>query len=450
VRRRLLFLVAATTSVVALAFIVPLAVLVDSDAHARGIIAATTLSHSVVPLVAAADDRAAAEAARAATRGGFSVLVTLPGGRTVGTPAERWRGGLPVPTIQSTAVRRLPDGGAVVDQPVFRSDGTAIVSVRASSSVLTAGVARARTVLVLLGVILVGLSMLASDRLARSLTRPVAELAAAANRLGRGELDAPLRPAGPPEIHAVGVALSALTGRITALLASERQAVADLSHQLRTPLTAVRLDAESLRDAEERARLSADVEHLIAGVDAVIAQARRPLRETRPASGVSDLAEVTAERVAFWRVLAEEQARTVTIDLPPGPCPVAAARDEVVAAVDALLDNVFAHTPEGSGFSVTVTPERTGGATLTVADEGLGFPDDATSGLGTNRPGSSGLGLDIAQRLARASGGAAHISSTSKGGQVQLRIGGPTPSASRATAAPADETEDQREMLTES
>jgi signal transduction histidine kinase len=424
-RRRVWLLVAATTSLVALAFIVPLSALVASEAHARAIMDATTQSRSVVPLVAAAEDRAAAEAARAATRDEFAVLVTLPKERTVGPPAGVWRGGTPSTAIRHTTVRQLDDGAAVVDQPVFRSDGTAIVSVWVSGSAVQRGVTRARLVLGLLGVTLVGLSLLAADRLARSMTRPVTELAAAADRMGRGELDQVVLPAGPPEIREVGVALNALGRRITALLVSEREAVADLSHQLRTPLTALRLDAESLRDPDEQARLSADVERVISGVDAVIAHARRPVPQSRPSPAVSDLVAVTKERIAFWGVLAEEQSRTVTTNLPHGPCLVAAARNDVAAALDALLDNVFAHTPEGSGFRVTVTPEQTGGGTLTVTDEGLGFPDAAVLERGTSRAGSSGLGLDIAQRLARASGGSAHISTGPGGAQVRLSMGGP-------------------------
>ena len=429
-RRRVWLLVAATTSLVALAFIVPLSTLGASEAQALALMEATVQGRSVVPLVAAADDRAAAEAARAAAREEFPMLVTLPDGRTLGPPTSTWGGGAPNPAIRSTTVRQLRDGGAVVDQPVFRSDGTAIVSIWVTGEALRQGVTQSRLVLLLLGVILVGLSLVAADRLARSMTRPISELAAAADRLGSGDLDTVVVPAGPPEIREVGIAMNALARRITALLVTEREAVADLSHQLRTPLTALRLDAESLRDPDERARISSDVERLISGVDAVIAHARRPVGESSQSPLVTDLVEVTRERVAFWGVLADEQSRRVTTDLPARPCLVAAARVDVVAALDALLDNVFAHTPEGRGFEVAVTAGRDGGATLTVTDEGLGFPDEFVLRRGASRNGSTGLGLDIAQRLARASGGSAQISRNAGGGKVQLRLGGPVASAS--------------------
>ena len=88
--------------------------------------------------------------------------------------------------------------------------------------------------------------MVAADRVARGVVRPVADLAHTAERLGAGDLDARVEPAGPPEIVEVGHTLNRLAGRIVELLAAERELVADLSHRLRTPITALRLDAEAL------------------------------------------------------------------------------------------------------------------------------------------------------------------------------------------------------------
>ncbi len=60
--------------------------------------------------------------------------------------------------------------------------------------------------------------------------------------------------------------------------------------------------------------------------------------------------------MAFWSVLAEDTGRTVELDLAPGPLPVAVPADELAAAVDALLGNVFAHTPDGTAFAVRLAP----------------------------------------------------------------------------------------------
>jgi signal transduction histidine kinase len=425
VRRQIWALVVATTSLVMLAFVVPLALLVERSADREAVASARIRAEAVMPLVAAGDDQTAALAAQAATDDGYAVAVHLPDGRTVGAPAWEWRGGRPHEGIRSTTVRRLEDGSAVVDQPVFRGDGTAVVSARASTAVLDEGVVRSWVVLGGLGLLLVALSLVVADRLAGSLRRPVSGLAAAAERLGHGDLDTEVRPDGPPEIREVGAAMNTMAERIRGLVASEREAVADLSHRLRTPVTALRLDAESLRDPDERARLTADVDALVRQVDAVIGHARRPSGRDPAAS--SDLVGVVQERIGFWQVLAEEQARAVRTELPDGPVVVAAREDEVAAALDALLDNVFAHTPEGTGFTVSVEPQAPGGATLTVRDDGPGFVDVRVLARGESAAGSTGLGLDIAARLANGSGGSAEVVPGSGGGVVRLRLGGPEP-----------------------
>jgi signal transduction histidine kinase len=423
VRRQVWLLVGATTSLVMLAFVLPLALLVERTADTAAIAAATRRGQSIAPFVATADDTAALEAARAVTGGGYSVAIFLPGDRTLATQSAGWRGGRPRGEIRTAVQRRLPDGSAVVDQPVFRTDGTAVISTRVSPSRLDRGVWHAWGVLLGLGAVLVGLSLLVADRLARSITRPAADLAAAAERLGGGDLGTSVRPEGPPEIRNVAAALNTMAQRITTLLAAEREAVADLSHRLRTPVTALRLDAETLRDPAERARLGADVDELVAQIDAVIQHARRPVSEGPAAP--TDLVEVVADRMDFWKVLADEQARHATMTLPARPCLVSASRDEVCAALDALLDNVFAHTPEGTDFTVVVDPLDPGGATLTVRDTGPGFPDEHILQRGESRTGSSGLGLDIARRLAHRSGGSAEVSAEGAGAVVRLSLGGP-------------------------
>ncbi|MEQ4724849.1 HAMP domain-containing protein [Nonomuraea sp. B19D2] len=88
--------------------------------------------------------------------------------------------------------------------------------------------------------------------LALAVTRPVDGLARVSHRLAGGDLTARAEPGGPPEVRSVALALNHLAGRIDGLLAAERESVADLSHRLRTPLTGLRLDAESLRDPEGR------------------------------------------------------------------------------------------------------------------------------------------------------------------------------------------------------
>jgi signal transduction histidine kinase len=423
VRRRLALLVAATTSVVLLAFTLPLAVLIDRAATSAAITTATDRSQRIVPTVAAGTEADIARAVATVADRDFVVRVRMPSGTLVGRPFRT-----PAPPVEAelraTAVRVLDDGRLILDQPVVRQDGTAVISTLMSEDVLDAGVWRAWGVLALLATTLFVLALVVADRLARTMTRPVTELAATAERLGRGDLSARVVPSGPDEVREVGRALNRLAARIGELLTHERESVADLSHRLRTPVTALRLDVESLPADAARDRLSADVDELTRQIDALIREARRPVREGMEAR--SDARGVVAERVDFWTALAEDQGRVVTLSLPTGPCAVRAGAADLEAALDALLGNVVAHTPEGSPFSVTLTAEPGGGAVLLISDEGPGFSDAHVVGRGESRAGSTGLGLDIARRTAVASGGDLHIDRAPGGGaQVTMRLGPP-------------------------
>ena len=117
-----------------------------------------------------------------------------------------------------------------------------------------------------------------ADQLARSLVRPLTALARASDRLAAGDLSARAAVAGPPEVRRAGAGLNRLAVRIGELLAHERETVADLSHRLRTPLTALRIDAESLRDGAEMERLLADVDSVERTVSEIIREARRQRR----------------------------------------------------------------------------------------------------------------------------------------------------------------------------
>ena len=413
-RPRITLLVAATTSIVLLAFLLPAASLVARVAEARAIDTAQAQLQFLLPSVGLDEpDQVAAN------------LGGLGGGTEVGvlwTDGTTWVGarGTTVTPPASPVVEESDDGRRLV-QPVDRADGTAVIEVFVPPELLRAGVTRTWTVLTGLGLVLLLLALLIADRLARSLTRPVDDLAATAHRLGSGDLTARAAPDGPPEVRAVGDALNRLAGRIGELLVAEREAAADLAHRLRTPLTALRLDADGLPPAE-RERILDDVDALNRTVDAVIAEARRPVREGLGTG--CDAAAVVADRVAFWSALAEDEGRPVRFDPPEEPLTVRLPADDLGAAVDALLGNVFAHTPDGTGMSVAVRPRDGGGALVAVADTGPGLDVDSLE-RGRSGGGSTGLGLDIARRTAEASGGAMHVTSSSCGTDVLLELGPP-------------------------
>ena len=413
-RRRITLLVAATTSIVLLAFLLPAASLVARVAEARALDAAQAQLQFLLPSVGL-DDQEQVALNLGGMSGGTGVGVLWTDGTTwLGTP------GTTAAPPESPVLDESDDGTRLI-QPVDRQGGTAVIEIFVPAEQLRAGVVRTWAVLAGLGVVLLVLALLIADRLARSLTRPVTDLAATAHRLGSGDLSARATPDGPPEVQEVGNALNRLAGRIGELLVAEREAAADLAHRLRTPLTALRLDAEGLPPAE-RDRILDDVDALSRTVDAVIAEARRPVREGLGAG--CDAAAVVSERVAFWSALAEDERRPVRFDRHDGPLPVRVSADDLAAAVDALLGNVFAHTPDGTGMSVDVRHRDGGGALVTVADTGPGL-DLASVERGRSGGGSTGLGLDIARRTAEASGGALRVASSARGTQVTLELGPP-------------------------
>jgi signal transduction histidine kinase len=267
---------------------------------------------------------------------------------------------------------------------------------------------------------MLAVAMLVADRLAQRTARPVAALAATANRLSGGDLSARAPLEGPREVIAVGLALNRLGQRIKELLDDEREQVADLSHRLRTPVAAVKLAAESLPKSPEATRLVEQVEALERSVGDVIREARRGVREQ--VTPACDVVDVVRDRVAFWSVLAEDQGRRLDLRLPPASCQVRVAPDDLAAAVDALLENVFAHTPEGTAMAVLVDVGRAD-ATVTVADGGPGISRGAVD-RGRSGGGSTGLGLDIVRRTAEASGGCLEIGSSDSGGAAMvMRLG---------------------------
>ncbi|MFG1753268.1 sensor histidine kinase [Streptosporangium sandarakinum] len=415
-RRWLALLVAATTSLVLIALLVPLALLVRTAAEGRAMSAAESEADSVAVTVGSVD----VETLRLGTeRAAHPVTVFFPDGRVVGAPARR------SPAVELAARGRsvtaaVPGGREVLVAVQGVPGGTAVVRVHLSDADLTEGVARVWAGLAALGVALAGLGILVADRLARAVTGPVSALAGVSHRLARGDLAARTAPGGPPEVRAVGLALNHLAERITGLLAEERENAADLSHRLRTPLTGLRLEAESLADPGEAARIEARVDALERAVTSVIVEARR---RTRDRTGC-DAAAVVSARVAFWSVLAEDQGRRLDLDLAPGPLPVAVPADELAACVDALLGNVFAHTPEGAGLAVRLAAAD-GGALLTVSDDGPGFGIAAPPERGRSGAGSTGLGLDIARRTAESSGGSLSLGASATGGaSVTLLLGG--------------------------
>jgi signal transduction histidine kinase len=321
------------------------------------------------------------------------------------------------------AFRQEVAGGEAIFVPVFLADepSAAVVRVFVTNEELTRNVGASWAVLGALGIALVGLAALVADRLGRSIVEPVQVLSAAAHRLGAGELDVAVDPTGPPEVVEVGHAFNRLGSRIRKLISQERESVADLSHRLRTPLTALRLDMGAVSDPGLAARLSEDLDDLERMVDHVIHEARRQVREGP--GMVADVGEIVRDRLEFWGVLAEDQGRHWSSRVDPARLLTNGHAGDIAAALDALLGNVLAHTPHGTPYAVEL--DRRGAfIVLTIEDQGGGFTDPASVDRGASSSGSTGLGLDIVRRTAEASGGDLAMGESAGGGaRVVVRFG---------------------------
>ena len=273
---------------------------------------------------------------------------------------------------------------------------------------------------------LVAASLIAAVVLARRITAPLLGVAEVAHDLRRGDLARRVEPGGPPEVQEVGTALNQLAGRIGELLQAEREAAADLSHRLRTPVTALRLAVDTTADEADRARLREHLDRLEGTVDSVVRQARRPAtgRRRSRADGRPGRHRGRAGRVLG--AAGRGPASGAGVDgcsrshRAPGTRWVPADPQDIADVVDVLLDNVFAHTEPGVDLALRVETSSLGTA-LVVEDDGPGLPDLSALGRGRSGAGSTGLGLDIVARVAAASG-------------ATLDLGASAPAAARGSA----------------
>lgn len=396
-RQRILLLVAATTSAIVVAFVVPLALLVqnlardhalaDGDAEARSIAILVSSLHEdpgLADAVAEIDVRSPALTSVVLAEGGV-----LGSGAVSTDDADVTRARTGVAFTRTTA-----DGRRTV-VPVLTSNGTDVVVTEVSTEQMRSGVTRSWLVLGALGLVLFGVAVGIADRIGRRISTPVTDVAAVADRLRDGDLTARAAVEGPSETQALAQSLNQLGERISELLVAERAAVGDLSHRLRTPVTALRIDVDGVADPDLAERMRHHVANLQRSIDAVVKDARRPLRHEM---GVScDAVPVVTERVHFWQVLAEDQGRELTVAIADSPLRVPLDPVDLADLLDVLIDNVFAHTPEGTAFRVVLEPDEQT-VVLTVSDRGGPVSQPATEGR-------TGLGLQIVRRTAAAADG---------------------------------------------
>ncbi|WP_406008757.1 HAMP domain-containing histidine kinase [Streptomyces sp. NBC_00637] len=421
----------AVTTMVVVAFAVPLGLVIKEMARDRAFSNAEREAAVVVPALSITTDRDQLERVVASAGSDDGMAVHLPasdGRAAVDLGRQRAADG------DIAAVRKLGrasttevDGGSALLQPVALSLGTVVIEVFVPESEVSNGVGTAWAVLAAVGAALVVGSVAVADRLGVRMVQPARRLVEGAHELGEGKLGARVPEEGPNELRLAAVAFNSMADQVVQLLANERELAADLSHRLRTPLTVLRLNAASLGESAAAEQTRTAVAQLEREVDTIIRTAREAKPQTAaagPGAGC-DAAEVVRERMAFWSALAEDEGRKVRTAGVDRPVRIPVARPDLAAALDALLGNVFRHTPEGTAFAVDVHNGEDAVIVL-VSDAGPGIRDPEAAmarGRGSGEAGSTGLGLDIVRRLAEATGGDVRIGSSVLGGtEVRLWI----------------------------
>lgn len=333
------------------------------------------------------------------------------------------------PEIQAALAGRVASGGrfsrtlghglVYVAVPVA-SGGTVYGAVRVTypTSRIDARLRRTWALLVLVALVGLAAAALIGLAIARWISRPLAAVGDAAARIGEGELAARAPEHGPPEVREVARSLNETAAKLESLLRSQEAFVADASHQLRTPLTALRLRLENLdaSGADVEPAL-AEVERLGRLVDDLLALARADANEA-PAAAV-DVAEVVAARVESWAPLADE--RGVALAGVSAVLFVRASSERLEQVLDNLLANALDATPAGGAVEVT-TRRDAGFVALHVVDEGPGLTaaeraqafDRFWRGKGNGA--GSGLGLAIVKRLVEVDGGEVELREAPGGG----------------------------------
>ena len=409
-RSRISWLVLATTSAIVMAFVIPLCLLVRTLAADRAMSAADQAARNVALVVTSVPDTAQLDGYLADLNRSIvpQVSVLTPAGKSLGTTDDLSRDPDVRKALTGEGLRVTRDDSGAVLLPVAGEHGTTVVRASVTGADLQRGVMPAWLGIFTLGLVLIGVGWVIARQLGRRISEPLRGVAQTAHQLREGDLSARAEVGGTPETIELAQALNGLAERTGELLAAERAAVGDLSHRLRTPVTALRLDAESVSDPAVAQRLQNHITVLQLTVDQIVKEARRPVESNLTAR--CDAAATIAGRVAFWAVLAEDDGRALEVDVPRAPLLVPVSTSDLADLLDVLIDNVFAHTPEGTGFAVAL---HAGGSTcvLSVSDDGAGWSAERRPG-----PGHTGLGLDIARRTAQDCGGHLVTGTTATGG----------------------------------
>ncbi|HWV27723.1 MAG TPA: HAMP domain-containing sensor histidine kinase, partial [Aeromicrobium sp.] len=321
------------------------------------------------------------------------------------------------------AIYRAADGtqvrSGVVDTNPERSiverrlldDGSQLVVTR-DRGVISDAVQSALVPMIVLGLSLAAVSSVAAFVLAGRATRTFRQLAFAAEDLGNGHFDLDVPEKGVPEALAIGRALTGAADRIEDMVRREREFSVNASHQLRTPITALRLELEDLTywpqtppEVADHLRASiGELDRLTASIDDLLDLARQQRRSDDEDVDLTEFVSTAADR---WRRSLSADGRDITVK-GPTPLPIRIASGPVAQILDVLIDNARVH---GSGAVSITTAADEAHATVRVSDEGIRTIGNEVFGRGTSSRAhdgtGNGIGLAVASDLAESVG--AHL-----------------------------------------
>ena len=320
----------------------------------------------------------------------------------------------------------------VTSAPVLAGTRT-IGAVRVSQSVeaVDRAVLRAWVGLALIGLLVLGLGLLAGSVVAGQIARPMRRLDRAARRVAEGDLATRAAVEGSAEQRSLAATFNDMTARLERLVRSQRDFVADASHQLRTPLTGLRLRVEAARaesrtpavDDELDAAL-AELDRLALMIDELLQLSR--VGERTPAGDRLALPDVAARAAERWSATAAERDQRLTASA-DGAGAAWISREDADRILDALVENALAYSPAGSAVEIAAFADG-----LAVHDRGPGLAPGEEEQVferfhrgGAGRAGApgTGLGLPIARELARQWGGEVTLRRRAGGGTVaELRL----------------------------
>ena len=282
-------------------------------------------------------------------------------------------------------------------------------------------------------------AVVASAWLSARITRPIVEMTRASQAMARGEYGQRIEVRGRDEVADLARAFNQMAQQVDRSSRAMRQLIADVSHELKTPLTSIRGFSQALADGvaqdEAEARRAAgavheEAERMRALVDDLLYLSRIESGELRLAAGPVDLDALAAAAARRFRYQAEQAG--VSLRLEPGGAAVSGDERRLEQVLANLLDNAIRFAPAGSEVSVRTRREDGGGAAVAVHNGGEPIPADDLPHIfdrfyqvdrARAGGGHSGLGLAIAGELAQAHGGTIGVrSSAAEGTAFTVRL----------------------------